>query len=171
VRSRPRAEERQIRNVVNWLKRRAINSAESSFIEETHDLISINHRTRAPLGRWLESFRSLHRLRPFRTTPPFPESCVASSPSITYSSNAMFDRLTNISIVFGGLIMLLAPLWWLEYVSSSVTKLKIVSGFVCGFVGVMMCAVSNRPFEVVASAAAYTAVLMVFMQIDGKGGS
>jgi hypothetical protein len=65
--------------------------------------------------------------------------------------------------------MLLAPMWWLEYVGTSESRLKIITGFVCGFVGVMMCATVNRPFEVVASAAAYTAVLMVFMQIEGRG--
>jgi hypothetical protein len=83
----------------------------------------------------------------------------------------MFDRIANTAIVLGGLIMLLAPLWWLEYVSSSVVRLKIISGFVCGFAGVMTCATVNRPFEAVASVAAYTRVLLVFMQIDGKGGA
>lgn len=33
---------------------------------------------------------------------------------------------------------------------------------------VMSIATNNRPFEVVAATAAYAAVLMVFMQIDGK---
>jgi hypothetical protein len=64
--------------------------------------------------------------------------------------------------------MLLAPLWWLEDVSDSKDRLKIITGFVILFISLMTVATINRPFEVVASTAAYAAVLMVFMQIGGK---
>jgi hypothetical protein len=75
------------------------------------------------------------------------------------------------TIILMGLVMLLAPLWWLEKVSSSETRLKIITGFIIVFMVAMSTATVNRPFEVVASTAAYAAVLMVFMQIDGGGGA
>lgn len=67
-----------------------------------------------------------------------------------------------------GLIMLLAPMWWLDHVSDSEVRLGIITVFLTAFVGVMSTATVHRPFEVVAASAAYAAVLMVFMQIDGK---
>lgn len=162
VRSRPKAEKRQTSNVQNWLARGAISEAESAFSKYGHDMISIGLRSRPPLGRWLESIPSLHLMRPFRARP---SPLKKASQSTSYSSNTSFDRFTDTTVVTGGLTMLLAPLWWLEFTSSSVTRLEIISGFVCMFALVMMLATVNRPFEVVASAAAYSAVLMVFMQI------
>jgi hypothetical protein len=64
--------------------------------------------------------------------------------------------------------MLLAPLWWLEYVKNSENRLKVITAFLIAFIGMMSVAVVNRPFEVVAATAAYAAVLMVFMQIGSS---
>lgn len=83
-----------------------------------------------------------------------------------YSSDSKFERFTTVCIIATGLIMLLAPMWWLEFVSDSVTRLKIITGFLCVFISIMTIATINRPFEVVAATAAYAAVLMVFMQIS-----
>jgi hypothetical protein len=88
------------------------------------------------------------------------------SPTITYSSDVKFEKLTNRTIIAGGLAMLLVPLWLLEYYSGSKVRLGIITAFVVAFMLVMTTATINRPFEVVASTAAYAAVLMVFMQID-----
>ncbi|KAF2441987.1 hypothetical protein P171DRAFT_522900 [Karstenula rhodostoma CBS 690.94] len=167
VRARPRADERLIQNVKSWLARGAVAPEESSFIDHTSDLTSIHHRTQPPLGRWLESFGRLHRSRLFRAKRGNDADEKASGTTI--SSNSRFDFITNTSIILGGLVMLLAPLWWLEYVNDSEKKLAVMTGFICVFVGLMSTATVNRPGEVVAATAAYTAVLMVFMQVDGKG--
>lgn len=167
VRARPRADKRLIANVRNWLDRGAVAAEESSFIDHTDDLTSIHHRTRPPLGRWLESFQQLHRIRLFRAKHEN-ESLEKASGTII-SSNSRFDFITNTSIILGGLVMLLAPLWWLEYIHNSEKKLAVMTGFICLFVGLMSTATVNRPGEVVAATAAYAAVLMVFMQVDGKG--
>jgi hypothetical protein len=167
VRARPRAENRLVENVKNWLLRGAIAAEESSFIEHTDDLTSIHHRTRPPLGRWLESFQQLHRSRLFQSK--HGNEAYKTSSATTYSSNSRFDFFTNTSIILGGLVMLLSPLWWLEYVNDNEKKLAVITGFICVFVGLMSVATVNRPGEVVAATAAYAAVLMVFMQVDGKG--
>jgi hypothetical protein len=82
----------------------------------------------------------------------------------------MFERFTTLGIIFTGLVMLLAPMWWLECVEDRTSRLKIITGFVVVFILAMTMATINKPFEVVAATAAYAAVLMVFMQIDGIGG-
>lgn len=61
--------------------------------------------------------------------------------------------------------MLLAPIWWLAFVSDIKVRLGVITGFLCVFISVMATATS-RPFEAVAATAAYAAVLMVFMQIE-----
>lgn len=83
-----------------------------------------------------------------------------------YSSDKAFERFTTGSIIIAGVAMLLAPLWWLEYVSRSNGRLGIITGFLVVFATVMGISTSNKPFEVVATTAAYAAVLMVFMQIS-----
>lgn len=47
------------------------------------------------------------------------------------------------------------------------TKLKVITGFIVVFMG-MMTTATHKPFEVVAATAAYSAVLMVFMQINNS---
>lgn len=173
MRSRPAADGRQISNVRNWLSdgngdyRAAIDVAEThSYMDPKYapDLISISSRTRTPLGRWLESFQSLHLSKLFSAT--FVDGKHVKSSTITYSSDSKFETLTNRSIIAGGLVMLLVPLWLLECFSGSKVRLGIITAFVVAFMLVMMTATINRPFEVVAASAAYAAVLMVFMQID-----
>jgi hypothetical protein len=166
LRTRPRADKRQVDNVNNWLQRGAIAETEAEFATHCSDLISINSRNSAPLGQWLEACRKLHLWRIFRAK-NVPDLHI-KSPATVYSSNQKFDGLTTTSIIFMGLVMLLAPMWWLEFVSGSESRLKIITGFICVFIVVMSTATIHRPFEVVASTAAYAAVLMVFMQIDGK---
>jgi hypothetical protein len=90
------------------------------------------------------------------------------SDTTVYSSDEKFECFTTRSIILAGLIALLAPMWWLEFVSSSNARLGIITGFICVFISIMSVATTNRPFEVVAATAAYAAVLMVFMQIDGR---
>ncbi|KAF2132947.1 hypothetical protein P153DRAFT_309790, partial [Dothidotthia symphoricarpi CBS 119687] len=163
VRARPRAKPRQIRNVCNWLARDAIDPDEAAFIDHKSDLISINSRNRPPLGQWLEACSKLHFFKLFKAKQL--DDLHVQSASTTYSDNTKFEGFTNISIILIGLVMLLAPMWWLEYVSTSETRLKIITGFIVAFIAMMSTATINRPFEVVAATAAYAAVLMVFMQM------
>ncbi|KAH7379172.1 hypothetical protein DE146DRAFT_306481 [Phaeosphaeria sp. MPI-PUGE-AT-0046c] len=169
LRARPRAEDRQIDNVVHWLERKAINKDEATFIQKKGDLISINSRSRPPLGQWIETCQSLHLWKIFRAK-LVPGVHVKSATTV-YSSDEKFESFTTTSIIVIGLVMLLAPMWWLEFTSTSTVRLGIITGFLCAFISIMSMATTNRPFEVVAATAAYAAVLMVFMQIDGRGGA
>jgi hypothetical protein len=97
------------------------------------------------------------------------EGLHVKSDTTSYASDQMLDRVTTLGVIAAGLLMLLAPMWWLECVSDSKARLAIITGFVCVFIMAMSTGTINKPFEVVAATAAYAAVLMVFMQIDGKG--
>ncbi|KAF1957581.1 hypothetical protein CC80DRAFT_515725 [Byssothecium circinans] len=152
IRARPRAGARQIKNVVIRLKRELISPKESEFVERTADLMSINPRMIPPLGRWLESSRNLHLSKVFRAK--FMPGLHVESPFTVYSSDEAFENFTTVSIIVSGVALLLAPLWCLDHVSTSKARLGVITGFL--------------PVEVVATSAVYAAVLMVFMQIDGK---
>lgn len=170
MRSRPTADQRQIRNVKTWLSdksgefRNAIKEDEAKpYLDARYakDLSSISSRTRPPLGKWLEGCTRLQTSRLFR------DNRTEGTPATTiYSSNEKFEKLTNRSIIAGGLVMLLAPLWLLEFFTGSRKRLGIITAFVVSFMLLMTTATINRPFEVVAATAAYAAVLMVFMQIE-----
>ena len=166
IRDRPKAEKRQIGNVESFLARGGIAEKERKFISHRGDLISINSHTSSPLGRLLEA-TPLIRLSRLVRAKPDPESHVISSYT-NYASDEALAMLTTVSIIVLGLCMLLGPMWWLEFVSDSKKRLLIITVFLTIFMGLMSTATVNRPFEVVAASAAYAAVLMVFMQIDGN---
>lgn len=63
-----------------------------------------------------------------------------------------------------GLVMLYGPMWWLNYVFDDAKRLAIITVFVFLFTVALSLIGSGRPFETLAAAAAYAAVLMVFMQ-------
>lgn len=164
IRARPRAEQRQVKNLLEFRKRGAIRAEEMEFIDNDHDLISINDHPSTPLGKMLAATRIIRLSRFMRAKP---DTRVQSTSKYThYASDEALSNLSTTSIIALGLCMLLGPIWWLEFVSGSKTRLGIITGFLAFFMGLMSLATVNRPFEVVAASAAYAAVLMVFMQVD-----
>ena len=131
-------------------------------------MISINAVDRLPVRRLLEAFPQIGFSWLFRTKSPLDDDDDDddTSEATIYTSDERVEWITNGLIILVGLVMLLAPLWWLEYVSNKEGKLKIITLFVCLFISMMMAANINKPFEVVAATAVYSAVLMVFAQID-----
>jgi hypothetical protein len=166
IRKCARAEDRQIRNLEEFKRRRAIRETEMEFISHKHDLISINSEITTPLKRFLEKFRIVRLGRCMRAK--VDPSYQSVSKYTHYADDTALTNLSSGSIIFLGLGMLLGPMWWLEVVSDSKIRLAIITGFLTVFTGLMAAATVNQPFQVVASSAAYAAVLMVFMQIDGK---
>ena len=67
--------------------------------------------------------------------------------------------------------MLIGPLWLLQHVSAvqpnTRQRLIVITAFLIGFTIMMGIVTTARPFEVLAATAAYGAVLMVFMQLQG----
>ncbi|KAF5489023.1 hypothetical protein CGCS363_v011708 [Colletotrichum siamense] len=61
--------------------------------------------------------------------------------------------------------MLAAPMWILASVKDSTMKLIAITGFLFVFVTIMNWGIVAKPFEILAAAAGYTAVLVVFLQL------
>lgn len=95
------------------------------------------------------------------------------SKTTIYSDEEKIDKFVTCVTVGLGLIMLVAPLWLLQYVYVEVPdlmpRLKIITGFLIGFTALLVIVAVARPFEVLAATAAYGAVLMVFMQLGSPG--
>ncbi|KAF2174983.1 hypothetical protein K469DRAFT_724656 [Zopfia rhizophila CBS 207.26] len=163
VRERPRAEERQIQNVEEYRKEGRVIDKEMNFIEQKGDLISIKSSAPSPIGRFLAGTRLIRSL-PFIRAKEDPE-VHAVSPYNHYASEERLANLTTGSVIVLGCMMLLGPMWWLNFISDNTKRLAVITGFLVIFMGSMATATANKPFEVVASGAAYAAVLMIFMQI------
>ena len=91
------------------------------------------------------------------------------SETTTYSEEGRIDKFVTCVTIGLGLVMLIAPLWLLQYVYSAEpdmkARLKIITGFLIAFTIFVSIVAVARPFEVLAATAAYGAVLMVFMQL------
>lgn len=66
--------------------------------------------------------------------------------------------------------MLIMPLWVLNFVDGTVTKLGVITVFIATFFALAALATTAKVFETLAATAAYSAVLMVFLQL-GSGES
>ena len=88
--------------------------------------------------------------------------------STVYSKDSLVDKMVTFITIILGLGMLIGPLWWLQNMSVSQKRLEVITGFLIVFTAVLSILTVAKPFEVLAAAAAYGAVLMVFMQL-GSG--
>ncbi len=71
-----------------------------------------------------------------------------------YFSNTRFDAFVTFTVIAAGLMLLLGPMWWLQFVADPVKRLGIITGFVLLFTGLLASATVAKPFEVMAAAAA-----------------
>jgi hypothetical protein len=170
VKTRPTASKHHRKNLENFFHNYpgAIIRTEQHFKEADgayyeSDLFPIATKERTPLRlflgqwQWLRSRFSLkNRADRLKTD------------STRYTSEKGLDRFTTTVIIAVGLGLLYGPMWWLNFISNDSCRLAIITGFVTMFTVLIWAAAGNqRPFEVLAAAAAYAAVLMVFMQNSG----
>jgi hypothetical protein len=77
----------------------------------------------------------------------------------------------TIVVLSTGLAMLIGPLWILESIADSKTRLGVITAFVVAFTVLVSSVTVAKHFEVLAATAAYAAVLMVFLQFGSVGGT
>ena len=85
-----------------------------------------------------------------------------------YNKDSLVDKIVTFITIALGLGMLIGPLWWLQSLSGPnilKTRLEVITGFLVVFAVLLSTLTVAKPFEVLAAAAAYGAVLMVFMQL------
>ncbi|SPO07123.1 uncharacterized protein DNG_09817 [Cephalotrichum gorgonifer] len=158
------AQPHHIENVENWLYNHpfAIDAAEQEFVRTGRDVVAPTSKVKAPVRLLLERCRPLLTSRLFRTEARADQ---ARSETTVYFSNARFEAFVTALVISAGLGLLLGPMWWLQFVRNPVYRLGVITGFVLLFTGLLASATVARPFEVLAATAAYSAVLMVFLQI------
>ncbi|ORY00305.1 hypothetical protein BCR34DRAFT_575896 [Clohesyomyces aquaticus] len=168
IRSQPRASKKNIESLDNWFHntQNAILDEEAAYIKHPYDLAAIVPKPTTPLRQFLERSTRFRRLGLWKKiTPrhvtahfPYPEA-------LHYGSDARIDRFVAATITLLGLAMLIAPLWILANVNGVSKRLGVITGFVVLFVALIGFTTVARPFESLAAAAAYSAVLVVFLQI------
>ena len=83
------------------------------------------------------------------------------------------DKFVTCIIIGLGLGMLIGPLWLLQHFtngqSDSQLRLTIITACLVAFTLLLTVITVAKPFETLAATAAYGAVLMVFMQLNGGG--
>lgn len=161
VRALPSATKDHIRNLDTWHRNHqyAIEKSERYDDGFEYDLVSITYQPQIALARLLAKLPFLRWL--FRNKPK--PGQVWEEEIESWSDKGM-KVFSDIVAVLFGLGMLLGPMWWLNYVTDSTAELAIISGFVTLFASVLITVCSGKPVEVLAATAAYSAVLVVFLQ-------
>ncbi|MCJ1475852.1 hypothetical protein MMC13_004516 [Lambiella insularis] len=168
MKARPDATKHQVGNVKAWLfnNENAIREDEAAFIEAEGDLVPVVPRVKVPLRRLIEKSDFMHLFRVNKAKPNR-----SQSKTTIYTEDTRVDKVVTFTVISIGLGMLIGPLWWLQQITADESNLQIrlgiITGFIIGFAGILSIVTVAKPFEVLAATAAYSAVLMVFMQLGG----
>lgn len=166
--SRPSVRKDDVKAVRTWLANHegAIDDLEAAYMDEEHDddLLPIHPKPRPSFlrNRLLRS----RLLRLFMSREPSDPLIKKKDGGQTIWTND--DRIDWISAIIVGAVglgMLIGPLWALYKVEPSNVRLGIITGFIVVFYFLVVVATTAKLFESLAAVAAYSAVLMVFMQI------
>ena len=157
-----------MKKVERWLHgvyRFAIGEEECEFIKHKEDLIQIHPRIRSRFRNFLEFvLLTTPGIREFFKRIPDDYETIKDGQTI-WANDERIERLSMGLIGFIGLAMLIGPLWILEFVDGSLKRLGAITSFITGFFLLVAVATTARIFDVLAATAAYSAVLMVFLQI------
>ncbi|KAF6217660.1 hypothetical protein HO133_006762 [Letharia lupina] len=166
IRARPQVPKKDICSLDNWFfnNGNAILAEETAYTKYPSDLFSLVPTPKSPLRSLLEH-SSHFRLLKLWQQKTF-DSTTLNDKHIHYISDEKIDRFTATIIMTLGLIMLIAPLWILAFLGGLVQRLGVISAFIVLFVALVSVTTVTKPFESLAAAAAYSAVLMVFLQMS-----
>jgi hypothetical protein len=154
----------QTKKIDNWFEcygEDAIADEEKHYKDDAEgDLITMISRPQYPLIAFLHQSRIIRRLFKLKI-----RSDRIASEETTYTSNKGLDVLAAMLCLTVGLSMTFASIWWLNFVNNKVYSLAIItaSGTIMSLI--TWAAAGNRPFEILATFAAYMAVLMIYQQI------
>lgn len=155
IRSWTRAQDYQIANVENWVASNpgAISLAEQQFIKTGGDVVPLVFRNRSLLHRLLERYEPMLKFRRFRRQPR-PDQSV--SKSIYYYSHTRVEITVSATItsIVVGVVLLLAPMWALHFVTNDLARLGVITAFIVNFTELVGASTLAKPFEVLAGTAA-----------------
>jgi hypothetical protein len=154
---------RQTRNITNWFKsygEDAIDPEEQHYKDHQGDLVTMISRPQYPLIALLHRSRIIRRMFKLKI-----RSDRIASDSTTYTSTRGLEVLAAMLSLTVGLSMTFASIWWLNFVDDKVYRLAIITASGAVMSLITWAAAGNRPFEILATFAAYMAVLMIYQQI------
>jgi hypothetical protein len=144
-----------------------IDELEAAFIEHHDDLIAVQPKTRSWFRNVLERSLILKFpiIRPLFEREPEEIRAINTNTLTIWQNDKRVEGLSGTIVAVVGLGMLLGPLWVLEvfHGSSNNARLGVITGFIALFFVLVAVATTARIFDALAAAAAYSAVLMVFL--------
>ncbi|KAF1948719.1 hypothetical protein CC80DRAFT_485693 [Byssothecium circinans] len=166
--AKPAVPPNHIRSVSNWFShtQNAIHDEERAYITHPTDLIQLVPSSYTPIRSLLERSTRFRLFGLWRK--PTPTSLHGHFPQpdlLHYTSDSRVDAFVAATVTFLGMVMLIVPLWVLAVTHGTMKRLGVITGFVVLFLGLVAFTTVARPFESLAAAAAYSAVLVVFLQI------
>jgi hypothetical protein len=145
-----------------------IDELESAFIEHHDDLITVQPKTRSWFRNVLERSLILKFpiIRSLFERQPEEIKAINTNTQTVWQNDGRVETLSGTIVALVGLGMLLGPLWVLQVFRASpgTVRLGIITGFISLFFVLVAVATTARIFDALAAAAAYSAVLMVFLQ-------
>ncbi|KAE8442845.1 hypothetical protein EG329_002817 [Mollisiaceae sp. DMI_Dod_QoI] len=171
LQSHPAAPINDVKSVKSWFEAYpgAISEEETLFISRD-DLISVRPQPKSPLRNLIESivFKIGYFPNIFRRLPQDP--LLHHDLTLWYEDDKI-ELVASLVIGVLGLIVFAAPFWGLEFMQSQKQKLGLITGVVILFYCIVSVATTARPFESLGAAAAYAAVLMVFLTVSTANSS
>jgi hypothetical protein len=157
-------------HIKGWLdgNKYAIDDVEQVWRYDNDDLIQI----REPSRSWIRTRFERSCLPQTRLCQRL-VGCEPNDVEKAHGNNVYFiedkvERWSQFIMAGVGLSFIIAPLWVLWAVGSSLYRLIGITLFTITFFVISVNGTTKRTVDVVAAAAAYAAVLMVFMQIPTK---
>ncbi|KAF7535499.1 hypothetical protein G7054_g5351 [Neopestalotiopsis clavispora] len=169
IRKLPPAPVHDVKNLQNWHHthdQRAIKFEEYQYLEKKTDLVRLVPENKTNVRRLVDKSSWLSTLSIWKEQKEF--DLPYDNERIQYYSEKRLDNFASGIIVVVGAVMLMTPLWILQFLDSPISKLLVITVFNSAFLLVMSFLMVAKPFEALGATAAYAAVLMVFMQVGGS---
>ncbi|KAI9868671.1 MAG: hypothetical protein M1813_004521 [Trichoglossum hirsutum] len=166
--SRPPLNPTDINLVRRWfdeVRPAAVDEVEASYIRRGDDLVPVQPKTRSWFRKRLESnfLFSMRMMQSLFGRKPADGHIIGDGWTI-WEDDKKMEMFSSLMTGFVGLAMLIGPLWILMYVAEPRLRLGVITSFVVLFYVAVAVATTARPWESLAATAAYSAVLMVFLQ-------
>jgi hypothetical protein len=147
-----------------------IDDLEAAYITHHDDLIDVAPKPRSWFRNVLERTLILRvpGLRVFFERKPDEYKTINTNSKTIWQNDNRVEGTSSAVIAIIGLGMLVGPLWILNQANTRSEQLGIITGFIVLFFILVATATTARVYDALAAAAAYSAVLMVFLQI-GSG--
>jgi hypothetical protein len=187
ARQAPRLED--IQNVRYWLgtddgdpEKHPINEIEAEYITHTKDLIAVLPKDISWFRKVLErslllripGVRSLFErkaddIEDYDAIRAIENGKHSAIRKTRWQNDKRVDRFSEGVIAVVGLAMLIAPVWVLDKIDHGLPNVKLgaITAFIVVFFVLVAVATTARVFDALAATAAYSAVLMVFLQLSG----